>query len=80
MERFIFFLGSPKDNPVPDKAEVYRHIIKDIPGIHRKFLYVLGDIFPSVTFMKNRYHCENTWKVLMHYPHRLGKITWLFSK
>jgi hypothetical protein len=80
MERFIFFLGSPKDNPVPDKSDVYRHIIKDIPGIHRKFLYVLGDIFPSVTFMKNRYRCENTWKVLMYYPHRLGKITWLFRK
>jgi hypothetical protein len=80
LERFIFFLGSPKDNPAIEKSDVYRQIIKDIPGFHRKFLYILGDIFPTFTFMKNRYRCENTWKVLMYYPHRLGKITWLFRR
>jgi hypothetical protein len=48
-------------------------IIKDIPGFHRKFLFVLGDLFPTISFMKNRYKCNSTLKVLFYYPHRLGK-------
>ena len=80
LKKFLFFLGSPKDNPLLEKPDVYRHIIKDIPGLHRKILYVLGDIFPSLTFMKKRYGCGSTLKVLMYYPHRLGKLSWLFRK
>jgi hypothetical protein len=80
INKFFFFLRSPKDNPPGDKAGFYRHILGDIPGLHRKFLYVLGDLFPSVSFMKNRYKCKSTWRVLLYYPHRLGKVLWLFRK
>jgi hypothetical protein len=80
INKFIFFLKSPKDNLPPDKARFYRLVIRDIPGLHRKFLFLLGDIFPSVSFMKNRYKCKSTWKVLLYYPHRIGKIFWLFRK
>jgi hypothetical protein len=79
INKFFFFLSSPKDNPPVDKPGFYHHILGDIPGFHRKFLYVLGDIFPTISFMKNRYHCNSTWKVLFYYPHRLGKILWLFK-
>ena len=80
VNKFIFFLSSPKDNPPVDKPGSYRLIISDIPGFHRKFLYVLGDLFPSISFMKNRYKCNSTWRVLLYYPHRMGKILWLFRK
>lgn len=80
IKKFIFFLGSPKDNPPLEKAKFYRQMISDIPGFHRKFLYVLGDILPSFSFMKNRYGCNSNWKVLFYYPHRVGKILWLFRK
>lgn len=80
INKFIFFLKSPKDNPPLDKAGFYRHVISDIPGLHRKFLFLLGDIFPSVSFMKNRYKCTSTWKVLLFYPLRIGKVLWLFRK
>ena len=80
INKFMYFLRSPKDNPPVDKAGFYRHIIGDIPGFHRKFLYILGDLFPSVSFMKNRYKCKNTWKVLLYYPHRIGKVLWLFRR
>jgi hypothetical protein len=43
-------------------------------------LYVLGDLFPSISFMKNRYKCKSTWRVLFYYPHRVGKILWLFRR
>lgn len=77
--RFIFFLGSPKDNQPADNSVSYRQVINDIPGFHRKFLYVLGDIFPTIRFMKKRYGCNSTFRVLFYYPHRLGKIAWLFK-
>jgi hypothetical protein len=80
INRFFFFLKSPKNNPPGDKAGFYRHILGDIPGFHRKFLFILGDLFPSVSFMKNRYKCKSTWRVLFYYPHRLGKVLWLFRK
>lgn len=80
INKFIFFLKSPKDNPPVDKARSYRHVISDIPGFHRKFLFVLGDIFPSFSFMKKRYGCSSTWKVLAFYPHRVGKLLWLFRR
>ncbi|TAL62377.1 MAG: hypothetical protein EPN88_13370 [Bacteroidetes bacterium] len=80
INKFIFFLKSPKDNPPLDEAGFYRHVVSDIPGIHRKFLFILGDIFPSISFMKNRYKCSGSWKVLFYYPHRIGKLLWLFRR
>jgi hypothetical protein len=76
-EKFIFFLGSPKNNSPVKKYGLYRQIIRDIPGFHRKVLYILGDVFPSVGFMKKRYGTSNTIKAILHYPHRLGKLLWL---
>lgn len=76
--RFKIFLGSPKGNPPGDKPANYRHIISEIPGFHRKVIYVLGDIFPSFRFMKNRYGCGSNVKAMLYYPHRIGKLMWLF--
>lgn len=80
INKFVFFLKSPKENPPPDKAWLYSYVLEDIPGIHRKFLFVLGDIFPSVSFMKKRYGLSSLWKVLFYYPHRIGKLFWLFRR
>jgi hypothetical protein len=80
INKFIFFLKSPKENPPLNKPLFYRNVIKDIPGFHRKFLFVLGDIFPSFSFMKKRYGLNSSWKVLFYYPYRLGKIWWLIKK
>src|SRR5664279_1636943 len=80
LNKFIFFLGSPKDNPPLDRPGFYRNVISDIPGFHRKFLYVLGDLFPSFTFMKKRYNSKSNLRVLIYYPHRVGKVLWLLKK
>ena len=77
VERFIFFLKSPKNNPAPDRSGSYNEIYKAIPGFHRKALYLLGDLFPSVSFMKERYKCNSMLKAILHYPHRWGKVWWL---
>jgi hypothetical protein len=77
LNKFLFFLENPKDNPPLNKSLFYRQVVADIPGLHRKILFVLGDIFPSVKFMKNRYKCKSIWRIVLFYPHRVGKLLWL---
>jgi hypothetical protein len=79
INKFRFFLKSPKSKALSGGSDFYRQIIKDIPGIHRKLIYILGDIFPSVSFMKKRYKCKSILKVFLFYPHRTGKIIWLLK-
>jgi len=74
MDKFFFFLKSPKGTPPVTDPLTYYQTIKDIPGFHRKALYLLGDLFPTVSFMKKRYNCSNIILVLLYYPHRFGKI------
>jgi hypothetical protein len=80
LEKFLFFLKSPKGNPPNVKKGYYRLMLAEIPGFHRKFLFVLGDIFPSISFMKERYKCRSTLIVLLYYPHRLGKLLLMFRR
>lgn len=77
---FVFFLKSPKNNPATGRAAVYRNTLKEVPGFHRKVLFLLGDLFPTITFMKERYKCKTGFGALLYYPHRLGKILWLFKR
>jgi len=77
-DKFLFFLESPKGNRVTGRDTPYRYVIKEIPGIHRKVLFVLGDLFPSVQFMKKRYKCSG-WKAVLFYPHRFGKLWYLIK-
>lgn len=80
INRFVFFLKSPKDNPKTGKGRFYRNTIMDIPGLHRKMLFILGDLFPTLTFMKERYNCTSNLKALLYYPYRFGKIFLLFMR
>ncbi len=79
INKFVFFLKSPKKNSISGSSIVYRKIIHEIPGFHRKVLFVLGDLFPTLTFMKNRYNCKSKLRAVLYYPHRLGKLYWLFG-
>ena len=80
IKKFVFFLKSPKKKFSSGNALIYRNAIHEIPGLHRKILFVLGDLFPTLTFMKRRYKCNSKLKALIYYPHRLGKILWLIRK
>ncbi|MCD4770448.1 MAG: nucleotidyltransferase family protein [Bacteroidales bacterium] len=79
-ERFRNFLVKPKGNPVRQGSVRYRETVKNIPGWHRKFIYVLGDLFPSLTFMKKRYGTKTRICAVVYYPHRLGKVLLLFKR
>jgi hypothetical protein len=79
INKFVFFLKSPKDNSSPDRAVLYRHNISEVPGFHRKTLFLLGDLFPTIRFMKKRYNCNSGWKALLYYPLRWGKVWYLLK-
>jgi hypothetical protein len=70
INKFIFFLKSPRDNPPMGKSQKFLNNLRDIKGIHRKTLYILGEIFPSIDFMKKRYNCKSSFTALLHYPVR----------
>ena len=53
--------------------------IRSLKGIRRKMIFIAGDLFPSVEFMKNRYGCRSALSALLFYPHRLGKLLWIFD-
>ena len=57
----------------------YFELIGSLPGLRRKLIFITGDIFPSVDFMMRRYSCQSAAGALVRYPHRLGKVIWIFT-
>ena len=45
----------------------------------KRVIFIAGDMFPSVEFMKRRYGCRTALKALLFYPHRLGKLLWILG-
>ena len=58
------------------KKPAYRARVNFIDPKYR-LLFILGDLFPSPKWMKERYRCRGI-KVFLYYPHRLGKLWWLW--
>jgi hypothetical protein len=68
------------DNPIQCMKPEYMRIsykinFRSIPSGY-KLPFLLGDIFPSLEWMKNRYKCSGA-KAFFYYPHRIGKLLWL---
>ncbi len=61
------------------RKDIFLENIRSLKGMRRKMIFITGDLFPSVEFMKNRYGCRSTISALLFYPHRLGKIIWIFD-
>ncbi len=53
----------------------YKNSFRSIAPRYRLY-FLLGDIFPSLEWMKKRYRC-NTFNAIRRYPSRLGKLLWL---
>jgi hypothetical protein len=70
-----FILNPDQKEKTEFRKAAYRAKVKFIDPRYR-LLYVIGDLFPSVRWMKERYGCGGI-KAVIYYPHRLGKILWL---
>jgi hypothetical protein len=78
IEIFDDFILNPQQNSKVKYIKAsYKAGLNSIPVKYR-FRFIIGDIFPSVTWMKNRYEC-NTLKAILHYPPRIGKLLWLME-
>lgn len=69
-QQFRQFLEKPKGNPGPSRRETLPAALRRIPGLHRKAIHLTGEIFPSLSFMKNRYNTRNRFTALAMYPVR----------
>jgi hypothetical protein len=70
-----FILDPDQKDKTEFRKASYRAKVNFIDPKYR-LLYVLGDLFPSIGWMKERYGCGGI-KAVMYYPHRLGKLLWL---
>lgn len=72
------FIENPKRPEVSDHVKnAYRNEFRSIPGGHR-LRYLIGDLFPSIEWMKKRHGC-GAFRAILFYPRRIGKILWLMS-
>jgi hypothetical protein len=59
------------------RKAAYKKSFATVPAKYR-LRYLVGDIFPSVSWMKERYDC-GLIKLLFYYPARLAKLMWLIN-
>lgn len=61
------------------QKDLFVENLQSLRGLRRKLIFITGDLFPSLEFMKNRYGCGTAISALLYYPHRLGKILWVIN-
>lgn len=71
-------LNPGQAKPLSQK-DIFLENLRSLRGIRRKLIFITGDLFPSLQFMKNRYGCNTALSALLYYPHRLGKILWVIN-
>lgn len=69
------FILNPSINSFSIRKKAYRSNFYSIPARFR-LQFLIGDIFPSIEWMKHRYGC-NRVEALFHYPQRIMKIIYL---
>ncbi len=79
-DAFIAFLRNPKGHSGVNRGTSYRKTLRNIPTLRKKLIFLLGDIFPSVSFMQNRYNTRTRAGACFYYPLRLGKLLLLFIR
>lgn len=77
--RFMHRLAHPGSAESLSQREFFMRNLKSLRGPRKKLIFILGDIFPSVGFMKRRYNCRTKVAAFLFYPHRLGKIPWILG-
>jgi len=76
---FMNRLAHPGSVESISQREMFMRNLKALKSPRKKFIFILGDIFPSVGFMKRRYNCRSKVAAFLFYPHRLGKIPWILG-
>ena len=78
-DRFLTDLAHPGAVESVSQREMFRRNLEALRSTRKKMIFILGDVFPSVGFMKKRYSCRSSLSAVLHYPHRLGKLFWILG-
>jgi hypothetical protein len=70
-----YILNPDQVNDIRYRKAAYKINFRSIDPKFR-IRYIVGDIFPSVEWMKERYKCTGL-KIFLYYPVRIGKLLWL---
>jgi len=76
---FIHDLMHPGSVVPISQREFFTRNLKSLKSPWKRFIFILGDIFPSIGFMKRRYDCRTAARAVLFYPHRLGKLAWILG-
>jgi hypothetical protein len=76
LSMFLLGLTNPGKADPEKNRDIYEYNLRSVPGVANKIIFLAGDIFPSLTFMKDRYKGKSIFAILLHYPLRFGKIIW----
>ena len=77
--RFLHDLMHPGSVVPVSQREFYIRNLKNLGSTGKKLIFILGDLFPSIGFMKQRYGCRTAARAFLFYPHRLGKLAWILG-
>ena len=66
-------LPDPGEAKTRSEKDLFLENFRSLKGIRHKLIFLTGDIFPSIEFMKSRYGCSTLLSAILHYPHRLWK-------
>jgi hypothetical protein len=79
VDAFLSKIRQPWSVPSLSQREFFLRNLQSFDSRWKRIIFITGDLFPSVEFMKRRYGCRTGLKTLLFYPHRLGKLLWVLD-
>jgi hypothetical protein len=79
VEGFLEKVRKPWSVPSLSQREFFLRNLRSFDSRWKRIIFIAGDLFPSLEFMKRRYGCRTALKALLFYPHRLGKLLWILG-
>jgi hypothetical protein len=73
-DKFIYFLRHPAEIEDKQEQEGILKPLKLMDKTAEKFLFILGSLFPSISFMKYRYKVSSGFIAFLFYPIRLFSL------
>ncbi len=73
---FMKGLNNPGKIDPERNRDIYEYNLRSVEGTVNKLIFLVGDIFPSVSFMKERYNKNSLVAILPYYLLRTGKVFW----
>jgi len=78
-DRFMYDLMYPDQLRPESQHTMFNRNMRSLKGFKKKLIFITGDIFPSLHFMRQRYGCRTSLSAMLYYPHRLGKLVWVLG-